>query len=159
MKNKSFASIKLIIYNFLVPFTVLCLPIMYAAFMIILGKLNYIFVMVLIALYVFLWFMLFCLLCHNAYQTVKIDCDGIHNSNISLKWNDITHIKLLDVELFKYTFPKSLVIDDIMVIGDRNLGDSFASQNTKQCIILSLTKQNKLLLNKYCQNDMVLSLI
>ena len=65
----------------------------------------------------------------------------------------------MDIELFKYTFPKPLIIGDIMVIGNAEIRDGFQNIDKKQCIIMSLTKKNKLLLNEYCKNDAVLSMI
>lgn len=103
--------------------------------------------------------MFFFSLCHNAYEIIRIDHDGIHNRYISIKWCDITYIKLMDIELFKYTFPKPLIIGDIMVIGNAEIRDGFQNIDKKQCIIMSLTKKNKLLLNEYCKNDAVLSMI
>jgi hypothetical protein len=107
---------------------------------------------------VFLWLVFYFSTCHNAFQIVTIDSIGVHNKFTSIKWSEINKVKLIDVELYKYTFPKPIVIDDIMVIGNVKEG-GFSMQNKKESVIISLTPKNKLLLQKYCRNSIVLDLI
>jgi hypothetical protein len=156
MKNRSFASLKLILYNFLAPIGIILLPLIYTLFLTIISEHNY--TGIILLLYVFLWLVFYFSTCHNAFQIVTIDSIGVHNKFTSIKWSEINKVKLIDVELYKYTFPKPIVIDDIMVIGNVKEG-GFSMQNKKESVIISLTQKNKLLLQKYCRNSIVLDLI
>lgn len=156
MKNKSFASSKLILYNFLAPIGIILLPLIYMLFLTMISKYNYIGIILL--LYMFLWLVFYFTTCRNAFQIVTIDSIGVHNKFISIKWSEVNKVKLIDVELYKYTFPKPIVIDDIMVIGNVKDG-GFSMQNKKESVIISLTQKNKLLLRKYCRNSIVLEMI
>ena len=84
----------------------------------------------------------------NAFVKFWADDVGLHNSNFTLKWEDIEKYELFEV-FFYHNVSIKFQCPSVICFGSPESSKSFPKQSSKKCIFVSIIPEHLELLNSY----------
>ena len=145
MKHFTLASPTLVIYSIFAPTVAILIPLIIC----VLDNTAQTLIMV-VLLHLHMNFVCF-LFFHRAFTIVTYSQCGIKNKYLYLRYDDIQHATIIDVELFKYSIGRTITIQMICLSTDKQK-NSFWKCSKRGCILLPNTPKVLHRLKEYSGN-------
>ena len=87
----------------------------------------------------------------QAFHCYKITSEGISNRYLTIPWEKVTSCKVYSVEVPRFFGPLMKELTRVCAIPCTR-ADSYRELDARDCVFFEITKENLLLIDRYCTN-------